>query len=187
MPGKNGRELAHLVRAASPDTKVLFMSGYTEDALSSCGAREPGISFLEKPFTPGTLAHAVRSTLDALLPATILVADDEEGVRSFLRSVLEKAGYVVIEAGDGNQALALLGHTRVDLVITDLAMPEKEGIETIQQLGRLPTPVKIIAMSGAFGPALLEAARNLGACASFSKPIHPNDLVATVSRVLRRG
>ena len=73
-------------------------------------------------------------------PARILVADDEPGVRSFLRKVLEGAGYEVMEAANGKEALQKVRAGGVDMLITDLVMPEQEGIETIMWLcaGGLP-------------------------------------------------
>lgn len=65
MPKMSGKELCDRIKATHPDLKVLFMSGYTDDALAHHGVLEPGISFLEKPFSPGRLARKVREVLDA--------------------------------------------------------------------------------------------------------------------------
>ena len=64
MPGMSGRALASRLTAVRRETKVLFMSGYTDDAIVRHGVLEPGTSFLEKPFTPPTLARKVREALD---------------------------------------------------------------------------------------------------------------------------
>jgi DNA-binding response OmpR family regulator len=117
----------------------------------------------------------------------ILVADDEAAVRGFLRFVLEGAGYHVIEAADGKQALRQARAGRVDLVITDLVMPELEGIETIQALRREVPGVGIIAVSGAFEGQFLPVAEMMGADAVLTKPVSPESLLATVAKVLNRG
>ena len=65
MPGASGRELARQLAPARPDTKVLYVSGYTDDAIVHHGMLEPGLNFLQKPFTPATLAKRVREVLDA--------------------------------------------------------------------------------------------------------------------------
>jgi two-component system cell cycle sensor histidine kinase/response regulator CckA len=65
MPGTSGRELATRITARHPRTRVLYMSGYTDNVLAQGGVLEPGLSFLQKPFTPGTLVHKVREVLDS--------------------------------------------------------------------------------------------------------------------------
>ena len=78
----------------------------------------------------------------------ILVVDDESVMRRVIRSVLEEAGYRVLLASDGKAALKLLGKHSVELVLTDLVMPEVEGIELIREISSRYTGTKIIAMSG---------------------------------------
>jgi PAS domain S-box-containing protein len=106
MPNLSGRELAHRLEKRWPGIKVLFMSGYTGDAIMHHGAPKEGTEYIPKPFGPDQLAIKVREVLGApKRRARVLVADDEAGVRSFLRTVLEGGGYEVIEAANGEQAL----------------------------------------------------------------------------------
>ncbi len=65
MPGPSGRELARRLAEFRPETKVLYVSGYTDDAIVHHGMLEPGLNFLQKPFTPAVLARKVREVLDA--------------------------------------------------------------------------------------------------------------------------
>jgi len=116
----------------------------------------------------------------------ILVADDEAAVRGFLRVLLEGAGYHVIEAADGKHALRQARAGRVDLVITDLVMPEQEGIETIQALRQEVPGIGIIAVSGAFEGQFLQVAEMMGADAVLTKPLSPEALLASVADVLKR-
>jgi two-component system, cell cycle sensor histidine kinase and response regulator CckA len=64
MPGVSGRELARRLAQTRPDTRVLYVSGYTDDAIVHHGMLEPGLNFLQKPFNPGALARKVREVLD---------------------------------------------------------------------------------------------------------------------------
>jgi DNA-binding response OmpR family regulator len=165
---------------------VLFMSGHTDDIMVHHGVLRKEAEFIQKPFSPDVLAMKVREMLMAPdRPARIVVADDEAGVRSFLRLVLESAGYEVLEAPNGKLALQEARAGRVDLVITDLVMPEQEGIETIRALRREVPGVGIIAISGAMGPQFLEVARMLGAQAVLSKPVSAELLLAKVAEVLK--
>jgi PAS domain S-box-containing protein len=186
MPNMSGWELADRLTKRRPGIKVLFMSGYTDAAITGHGTLPKGAGFIQKPFSPNQLADKVRQMLEAPDRAVrILVADDEPGVRSFLRLVLEGAGYEVMEVEDGKQAVreAQAGH--VDLLITDLAMPEQEGIETIVALRREGTGIGIIAMSGALGGDIPEVARRVGAEAVLKKPLSAGLLLSTVAEVLK--
>lgn len=119
--------------------------------------------------------------------ARILVVDDEDLVRLTLRQMLEASGHEVIEAANGRQGVALQAENVVDLVVTDIIMPEQEGIETIVQLRRKNPSLKIIAISG--GGRLrnmdfLKIAANVGADATLTKPFSTQELTDMVDRCL---
>ena len=124
--------------------------------------------------------------------ARILLVEDDEAVRKILRKTLVSAGYEVEEAPNGNIALAAYRRQASDVVITDLVMPEKDGLETIRELRRLDPAAKIIAMSGGgriLGPAqlYLESARLFGALQILAKPFTASALLKAVSDVLSLG
>ncbi len=111
--------------------------------------------------------------------------DDDPDVRLVLRRMLEPDGYEVAEAGHGREALEVVHNRAFDLVITDLIMPEQEGIETIQAFHRRYPQVKIIAISGAYGSDYLRIAKHLGAHEVMQKPLRLEAVLSTVSRLLR--
>lgn len=115
---------------------------------------------------------------------TILVVDDEPLVRFTLQAGLKQGGYEVLQAGDGDDALTVLESAHIDLVLTDLAMPRREGIETIIEIRRRFPHVKVIALSGVFGDLYLDMARQLGAAAAFPKPVRMSALREAVEAVL---
>lgn len=113
----------------------------------------------------------------------ILIIDDDNHVRGMLRQTLERAGYDVLDAPNGKEGMNLYRQDPADLVITDLIMPEKEGIETIIELRREFPDVKIIAMSGGgiIEPeTYLRMAKGLGAVRTLTKPIERKDLLEAV-------
>ncbi len=119
--------------------------------------------------------------------ASILIADDDEQIRELMRLILEKAGYDTMAATNGNQAVRDYKAKRPDLVILDIIMPEKEGIETIMELKGIDPEVKIIAISGGgkSGPEnYLSMAKKLGAKATLEKPIDKNELLRVVNDIL---
>jgi CheY-like chemotaxis protein len=122
--------------------------------------------------------------------ASILVIEDDRNLRMILLQILEQAGYTVAEAADGAEALGRLATVQADLVITDILMPEKEGIETIVSLRRQRPGIKIMAMSGGgrVGAShCLEMAREFGADASISKPFNRKDMLAAVEGLIGPG
>ena len=185
MPNMSGKELERRVAERWPAIKVLFMSGYSEDAILQHGGPKKGTELIQKPFSPAELAHKVGEMLaEKVRAARILVVDDEAGVRRFFRLALEQAGYEVTEAENGKQALEQALAGRIDLLLTDLVMPEKEGIETIRALRQEAPGIGIIAVSGAFGGMFLSTARMLGADVVLSKPVDVDLLLAKVAAVL---
>ncbi len=113
----------------------------------------------------------------------ILVVDDEPAVRCSLRWQLEGAGYEVIEARDGRGIVETVEREEVALVVTDIVMPYRDGMETIQELRRACPTVPVIAIS-AHGQHYLDAARSFGACHIFLKPFESELFVQTVAKVM---
>jgi DNA-binding response OmpR family regulator len=117
----------------------------------------------------------------------ILLIEDDENIRKMLRLSLESYGYAVTEACDGKQGLASYRASPADLVITDLVMPEKEGLETIRDLRKANPLVKIIAMSGGSRSSAgenLKMAKLLGAAALISKPFEMGKFAETIAGLL---
>ena len=122
--------------------------------------------------------------------ARILIIEDDELVRDTLRDMLETAGHEVLEAADGGQGLATYRENPADVVITDIIMPDKEGVETIIELRRDYPDVKIIAISGGgrIGTtSFLELAREFGAQHAFGKPFQPEKLLSAIQDCLSGG
>ena len=120
--------------------------------------------------------------------ASILVIDDDAPMRRFVRHALAKHGHDLAEASDGAQALRILAERPIDLVITDLLMPETDGIETILELRRLYPATKIIAISGGgeyqSGAGFLRAAVSLGADRTLTKPFEFKELLPAVQALV---
>jgi CheY-like chemotaxis protein len=117
-------------------------------------------------------------------PKSILVVDDDPDVLRLLSSILSTAGYRVLEASDGKQAVARFTEEPADLLITDLIMPEQEGVQTITTLMHNYPRLKTIAISGAARGKYLKIAGMLGAHAVLQKPFHKQDLLDTVRKLL---
>ncbi len=117
----------------------------------------------------------------------ILVIDDDEAIRHLYSEVLEREGYEVHTAEDGAVGIRLFEEHFFDLVVTDIVMPEKEGLETIQALLRMRPGLKILAVSGGGvgNPfCYLAIAKQFGAASALVKPVPIEDLRAEVRRLL---
>jgi CheY-like chemotaxis protein len=125
----------------------------------------------------------------------VLIVDDDPSVRRMLQLTYESAGYTATTAGNGNEALRALEAAPYDLMVVDIVMPEKEGIETIQEIRESRPELAIIAMSGGArfgvtGEVRLEAshalhlAGRLGASRCFAKPIDNVALLAASEELI---
>lgn len=117
----------------------------------------------------------------------ILVIDDEPTIRFLLEKMLQREGYAVITAADGDEGMKLFQESRFDLVITDIIMPEKEGIEIIMEIKRTHPDIPVIAISGGGFNApgsYLNIARAAGAAAVLEKPLEKETLLSCVQKLL---
>ena len=119
--------------------------------------------------------------------ARVLIADDEKIVRDLLRTVLENDGHTVDEAADGQAALDAHARSAYDVVIVDLIMPRKNGLDTVLELRAQRPETRVIVMTGAL-PTLLDNNRTmdemLGAVVKLAKPMRPADLLRAVREAL---
>ncbi|KAA0971218.1 PAS domain S-box protein [Aureimonas fodinaquatilis] len=150
MPGPvKSTELARKAVQRMPRLSVLFTSGYTENSIVHAGRLDEGVELLSKPYTREDLARKIRHQLanaaqhgtarsvdpiqtvrtDEIRPFRILVCEDESLIRMSIVDMLEAQGHFVVEAGDAGAALALLGQQEVDILITDVGLPDMPGTE----------------------------------------------------------
>lgn len=120
---------------------------------------------------------------------SILVVDDEDQIRQLIRTTFEEAGYRVEEASNGKEALDQYRRTPTDLVITDILMPDQDGLECISTLRRESPNVKIIAITGGSDMigvlGFLDVAKMLGAHRTLQKPFEMKTLLDAVDSALQ--
>ncbi len=122
--------------------------------------------------------------------ATILLVDDDDQVRDMLRKVFEREGYSVVEAANGVEATSFYDPDTIDLVVTDIVMPEKEGLETIREIRQVNPEAKIIAISGGgrIKPKdYLDWANRIGVDYTFTKPLGRKEILEAVSELLNQA
>jgi CheY-like chemotaxis protein len=182
LQGMQGNVVAEKVRRLLPQARILYMSGYTENAPPD------EADFLDKPFKPAQLTAKVRQMLDTVVPdlpaKRVLVVDDESSIRSLLKQILEDAGFEVLVAANGREAQTQFQAGPVDLVITDLMMPEMDGIQFIGAMRKQWPDVKLVATTGETGHSLLRAAQLLGAHATLPKPLDAASILSCVRELV---
>jgi DNA-binding response OmpR family regulator len=121
--------------------------------------------------------------------STILIIEDDTDLRNFLTRLLQRENYLIFEAGNGLEAETILKNAQPDLVITDIIMPDQDGIGTINMLRKKHPEIKIIAISGGgriLSADYLEIAHKLGAHHVFSKPFYNKELLVKVKELLNQ-
>ncbi|MFH0957451.1 MAG: response regulator [Pseudomonadota bacterium] len=119
--------------------------------------------------------------------AKVLIVDDEESITSLLRQAFDMNGFEVIEASNGMEAVRIFREGGIDLVITDIIMPDKEGLESIMDFKEIDPNVKIIAMSGGgrLEPhSYLQMAAKFGAKKVFQKPLSISLLIEAARELI---
>ncbi len=183
MPGTlRSPELARKARERVPGIAVLFTSGYTQNAIVHGGRLDAGVELLSKPYTREELARKVRHVLRGQqqvqvleqaraqqLPAVpaqppappglrVLLVEDEEMIRLITADILTDLGHAVLTAGDAASALALLQAHPVDVLLTDISLPGRSGIELAAEAGcRLPQLRVVFASGYDLAPAVMDA------------------------------
>lgn len=116
----------------------------------------------------------------------ILLAEDDDAMREYLTRALERSGYSVAAVDRGTAALPLLQAERFDLLLTDIVMPEMDGIELAQRAGEIAPDMRVMFITG-FAAVTLKAGREMPNARVLSKPFHLRDLVLEVDRIFQVG
>ncbi|MDX9928555.1 MAG: response regulator [Bacteroidales bacterium] len=119
--------------------------------------------------------------------AAVMLIDDHDDIREMIKTSLVRHRYTVIEASNGKEALARFKPMMIDLVVTDILMPEEDGLEVIMKLRQIKPGIKIIAISGGgkAGPVnYLNLAKVLGADLAMAKPFSINELINNIREMI---
>ncbi len=188
MPEMNGRELAEFLRPIRPDMRIMFMSGYTNDAVLQQHMVDLDAAFLQKPFTVDSLARQVFQALDvrptrSRKPSAILLIDDDDDVREGVAGLLEDVDINVHRANSLSEGLVQLSKRKCDLVLTDFRLPG-EG-DPVEHISREFPEMRIVVMSGDITSAdgLQDGAGRV--VSLLQKPFELSDLLRTIETALR--
>jgi CheY-like chemotaxis protein len=170
MPGPlKSAELARKAKEKLPQLSVLFTSGYTENSIVHGGRLDAGVNLLSKPYARDALARKVRQVLarDGKMPKpaaeqpeaqaapapertiyTVLVCEDETLIRLDTVDLLQELGHIAVEAENGMQALALLANRPIDILMTDIGLPDLRGDELARRARQMRPEQPIVFVTG---------------------------------------
>jgi DNA-binding response OmpR family regulator len=166
----------------------LFILLDAADAQLDAAPTDAEMEYLTKPLIAEETALKVRLVLNRhKQQKKVLIVDDDESVRRMLAALLEASGYEVAQASNGREALNRADTLEADIILTEIVMPEMEGLQLIQELLQLNPGLRIIAMSGADrAESYLATAKSLGAKATLTKPLTAGELLQTLREVSHR-
>ncbi|HEY1550181.1 MAG TPA: EAL domain-containing protein, partial [Kofleriaceae bacterium] len=183
-----GDLLVPALRELRPGIEVVLMSGFPAAALAATGDAPARI--LAKPFTPSQLRDAIgaatafgRRYSEPSLHPRVLVADDDADLRKMLHRMLRRAAFDVVDVDSGRKALAELAAKRFDVVLSDIHMPDGDGLELLRAVRRIDLDIPVILMSGKPDVNTAATAIEFGAFRYLTKPLD----VDAIERIVRQA
>jgi PAS domain S-box-containing protein len=188
MPGMTGTDLAREVHEIRPGMAIILCTGFSE-MVSEEKAHALGIrKVLMKPAVTAEIASAVRTVIDSETDGKsgfcIMVVDDDETMRLMLRQHLEEAGYKIIDAANGAEASELLEQEMVNLVLTDVRMPEMDGFELMAHISSHYPSIPVIVISAYGSPETTRTFEDMGSLQVLDKPVDLEDLDRRITECL---
>jgi len=188
MPGSSGAVLAERLRQVQPDLKVLFMSGYTDDAIVHHGVLDSGLPFIQKPFGSAELAAKIAGLLQERKPQTpaqkkILMIDDEPLVRDLVGRACKKRGHDFVGVGNVTAALQALAAKPFDVLLVDMNLLGRDGADALRDIRAAGHCSPAVIFSGDAGSVDMDVLRPLGAVACLEKSGDTIPLMQTLETV----
>ena len=202
MPGINGRELAEKFIVKRPETKVIYMSGYTDDALAHHGVLEENVVLINKPIKSSVVTHKIREVLDTgsykpdnqtadekLKGINILLVDDNAHIRTLIQVYLKDYECTIDTAENGEIAVEKFKLGRYSFVLMDMQMPVMDGLTATKEIRKYEeengsSQTTIIALTGNAAQEEIDKCLDAGYSSHLAKPIKKENLIhALVSNI----
>ena len=193
LPRVTGKRLASTIKASLPNIAVVFMSGYTEDAIVNQGVLDPGIHFLSKPFSPDELLERVASALSSrhhALGASLMISTEDSTLMSALRGTLERSVYRIHEVNAREDVMRLATKVSADLVLVDFSLDERdsrpeEARRFMREIRSLLGDAKVVLIDENNGPLLRqEWPESLAPNAVLSRPVDSAGVLSLIHALL---
>lgn len=189
MPDMDGLEVLRAVKKISPQTEVVLLTAYGDYDTVIMALREGAFDYLKKPLDLNELLMILaryRQKSTALkgisLVPTVLVLEDDRDTLAKLKRVLEKEGFAVITADNGEDGIRVLEHDKIDVVLADIKMPKKDGLQVLSAVKELHPDVEVIVLTGYGDENIAAKAMREGAVNFLKKPIDIDLMISAVEK-----
>jgi len=193
MPEIGGIEVMHAVRKLSPDTQVILVTAFGETDTAIMALREGALDYIKKPLDLDILSVALGRAKEKISEfakvypyPTLLLAEDDETTRTRLADVIETDGMKVYKAADGEEAVKLFQQNKIDIVLVDIKMPRKDGLQALRDMREITDDFEAIILTSYGDESSAIKAMRAGAINFLKKPIDLDELVVVVEKAMEK-
>lgn len=193
MPEIDGMEVMHRIKRSTPHVQVILVTAFGDSDTVITALREGVLDYLKKPLDLELLSIVLGKAKEKVaeykktVPCpSLLIAEDEESARIGLRKMLEKEGWVIFEARDGEEAIAVFGRTKIDIVLLDIQMPKKGGLQALQEMREISDDFEVIVFTGYGDESTVVQAMRGGAINFIKKPVDLDQLTLLVEKAFEK-
>lgn len=191
MPNMDGFEILHNIKKIDPITEVIIVTGFGDIDTAIMAIREGAIDYLKKPIDLEELITAIGRASERLsekkkliLKPVVLLFEDEDMTREKLTRVLKNEGWDVFAAADGEEGLKMFYEIKIDVIIADLKMPKKDGIQVLREVKKSKLDCEVIMLTGYGDETSAIQALREGAINYLKKPIDLDQIIIAVQKAL---
>lgn len=193
MPEINGIDLLRRIKKLAPQTEVIVVTGHGDYDIAIQVLRQEALDYLKKPVDLERLLVALGRYLeksgamekDYARPTVLLLDDDVDAV-SIMGRYLKKEGYEVFTGKDGEEGMRILSEQRIDVIVTDMMMPKKDGLELLCEVKKMPGDTEVILITGFGNEEVVVQAMRDGANNFLRKPVDIEFLLITVEKAYEK-
>lgn len=189
MPEMDGMEVMHTIKSSSPEMPLIVITAFGETDTVISAIREGALDYLKKPLDIDQLSIALGrakekvSELKKTIPyPTLLLAEDEKATRERLARILENEGWEVFQASNGEEAIELFQRHKIDVVLLDIKMPKKDGLQTLHEMRNLTDDFEAVILTGYGDESNAIQALRDGAINFLRKPIDLDQMIIAVEK-----
>ena len=191
MPRIDGMEVIHTVKDISPSTEIILITAYGDYDTVILALREGALDYLKKPvdldqliLSLGRAREKIAERRKISIKTSLLVLEDDKNTRDKLARVFEKEGYEVFTGQDGEEGIEIFSERKIDILLVDIKMPKKNGMEVLHEVKKLSKDCEVIMLTG-YGDedTAIQAMRD-GAINYIRKPMDLDQIILAIQKAV---